>query len=62
MAFNACAESLDPNTKWAVDELQRKFGTKIVLHPLRPGRPGQLTFEYYDAADLTRLYDQLMRE
>jgi ParB family transcriptional regulator, chromosome partitioning protein len=56
------AESLDPNTKWAVDELQRKFGTKIVLHPLRPGRPGQLTFEYYDAADLTRLYDQLMRE
>src|SRR5271169_1584478 len=56
------AESLDPNTKWAVDELQRKFGTKIVLHPLRPGRPGQLAFEYYDAADLTRLYDQLMRE
>src|SRR5271155_1781914 len=52
----------DPNTRAALDELQRKFGTKIVLHPVRPGRPGQLTFEYYDAADLTRLYDQLMRE
>jgi ParB family chromosome partitioning protein len=52
----------DPNTKWALEELQRKFGTKIVLHPLRPGRPGQLAFEYYDASDLTRLYDHLMRE
>jgi ParB family transcriptional regulator, chromosome partitioning protein len=54
--------SVDPNTKWAIEELQRKFGTKIVLHPLRPGRPGQLAFEYYDASDLTRLYDHLMRE
>ena len=54
--------SVDPNTKWAIEELQRKFGTKIVLHPLRPGRPGQLAFEYYDSSDLTRLYDHLMRE
>jgi ParB family chromosome partitioning protein len=54
--------SVDPNTKWALEELQRKFGTKIVLHPVRPGRPGQLALEYYDAGDLTRLYDQLMRE
>ena len=56
------AAALDPNTKWAIEELQRKFGTKIVLHPLRPGRAGQLTFEYYDASDLTRLYEHLMRE
>ena len=56
------AASVDPNSKWAIEELQRKFGTKIVLHPLRPGRPGQLAFEYYDASDLTRLYDHLMRE
>ena len=55
-------KTIDPNTKWAIEELQRKFGTKITIHPLRPGRPGQLVFEYYDAADLTRLYDQLMRE
>lgn len=56
------APIIDPNTKWALEELQRKFGTKVHIHPLRPGRPGQLAFEYYDAADLTRLYDQLMRE
>jgi len=55
-------KTIDPNTKWAIEELQRKFGTKITIHPLRPSRPGQLVFEYYDAADLTRLYDQLMRE
>jgi len=54
--------SEDPNTKWAIEELQRKYGTKIVLHPLRPGKPGHLAFEYYDASDLTRLYDQLMKE
>jgi len=56
------ATAIDPNTKWALEELQRKFGTKVVIHPVRAGRPGQLAFEYYDAADLTRLYDQLMRE
>jgi len=54
--------AIDPNTKWAIEELQRKFGTKITIHPLRAGRPGQLVFEYYDVADLTRLYAQLMRE
>jgi ParB family chromosome partitioning protein len=58
----SAVSAVDPNTKWAIEELQRKFGTKILVHPLRPGKPGQLTFEYYDAADLTRLYGQLMRE
>lgn len=54
--------AMDANTKAAVEELQRKFGTRVTLHALRPGHPGQLSFEYYDAPDLARLYDQLMRE
>ena len=54
--------SIDPNTNWAIEELQRKFGAKVQVHPLRPGKPGHLSFEYYDSSDLTRLYDQLMRE
>jgi ParB family chromosome partitioning protein len=54
--------TLDPNTRAALEELQQKFGTRVLLHPLRPGRPGQLAFEYYDAGDLARLYDRLMRE
>jgi ParB family transcriptional regulator, chromosome partitioning protein len=53
---------IDANTKWAMEELQRKFGTKIMIQPVRGGRPGQLVFEYYNTSDLTRLYDQLMRE
>jgi ParB family chromosome partitioning protein len=52
--------ALDPNTKAALEELQRKFGTRVEIRPLRPGRPGQLAFEYYDPGDLARLYDQLM--
>ncbi|MGH9718341.1 MAG: ParB/RepB/Spo0J family partition protein [Candidatus Acidiferrales bacterium] len=54
--------AVDPNTKAAIEELQQRFGTRVVLNPLRPGHPGQLAFEYYDAADLARLYDHLMRE
>jgi ParB family transcriptional regulator, chromosome partitioning protein len=53
---------LDPNTRWALDELQRKFGAKVHIRPVAPGHPGQLSFEYYDATDLVRLYSQFMRE
>jgi ParB family chromosome partitioning protein len=53
---------VDPNTKAALEELQRAYGTRVLIHPQRPGKPGQLVFEYYDERDLTRLYDQLMQE
>jgi ParB family chromosome partitioning protein len=56
------APAIDPNTKAAVEELQQRFGTRVILHPLRPGHPGQLAFEYYNPDDLMRLYDRLMRE
>src|SRR5208282_5215511 len=39
------APAIDPNTRWALEELQRKFGTKVLIRPLRPGAPGQLAFE-----------------
>jgi ParB family transcriptional regulator, chromosome partitioning protein len=52
----------DPNTAAAVEELQRVYGTKVLLRPKMIGRPGQLIFEYYDDSDLTRIYDQLMQE
>jgi ParB family transcriptional regulator, chromosome partitioning protein len=54
--------SVDPNTKAALEELQREYGTRVWMHPCRPGKPGRLAFEYYDYSDLTRLYDQLMRK
>jgi ParB family transcriptional regulator, chromosome partitioning protein len=54
--------SPDPNTKAAIEELQREYGTRVLIHPRHGGRPGQLAFEYYDDSDLARLYDQLMRK
>jgi ParB family transcriptional regulator, chromosome partitioning protein len=52
----------DANTKAALEELQREYGTRVHLHARQTGKPGQLIFEYYDDSDLTRLYDQLMRK
>jgi ParB family transcriptional regulator, chromosome partitioning protein len=60
--LDAPTATLDANTRAALEELQRRFGTRVEIRPLRPGRPGQLAFEYYDAGDLARLYDRLMRE
>jgi ParB family transcriptional regulator, chromosome partitioning protein len=52
----------DANTRAALDDLQRRFGTRVQLHPIRRGRPGHLVFEYCNAGDLTRIYGLLMRE
>ncbi|HUJ30788.1 MAG TPA: ParB/RepB/Spo0J family partition protein [Candidatus Acidoferrum sp.] len=52
---------IDPNTKAAVEELQREYGTRVVIHPAHMKKPGQLIFEYYTDSDLTRLYDILMQ-
>jgi ParB family chromosome partitioning protein len=54
-------EEADPNTRSAIDELQRNMGTKILLRPHTKNHPGQLIIEYYDDAHLIRLYDQLMK-
>ena len=52
---------IDPNTKAAVEDLQRKYGTRVTIHPIRAGRPGELVFEYYDNSNLADLYDRLIR-
>jgi len=59
---DTAASAADPNTKAAIDELQRAYGTRVLLHPRFGGKPGQLAFEYHDDSDLARLYDQLMRK
>ena len=52
----------DPNTRAALEDLERKYGRRVQLHPGPGGKGGQLLFEYYNSSDLTRLYDYLMRE
>ncbi|HXY01687.1 MAG TPA: ParB/RepB/Spo0J family partition protein [Candidatus Limnocylindrales bacterium] len=51
---------LDPNIREALDELQRHLGTKVILRQKTKIRPGQLVLEYYDDAQLMRIYDRLM--
>jgi ParB family transcriptional regulator, chromosome partitioning protein len=52
----------DANTRAALDDLQRKFGARVLLHPIKGGRPGHLVFEYCNAGELARIYGLLMRE
>jgi len=55
------AADVDPNMKAAVDELQRKYGTRVTIHPVRADRPGELVFEYYDNSSLADLYERFMK-
>jgi ParB family chromosome partitioning protein len=52
--------AVDPNVRAAIEELQRTLGTRVILRPRRPGRPGQLAIEYYDEQQLIALYDRLL--
>ena len=52
---------VDPNVREALEELQRRLGTKIFLRERTKIRPGQLVLEYYDEKQLMGLYDRLMK-
>lgn len=52
---------VDPNVREALEELQRRLGTKIFLRERTKIRPGQLVLEYYDDSQLMGLYDRLMK-
>ncbi len=53
-------QALDPNTKAALDELQRELGTRVHLRPCSAARPGLIMIEYYDSNHLTQLYERLI--
>lgn len=59
-AATPVAWQMDPNTKAAIEELQRHYGTRVFVRPTLGGRPGQLVFEYYNNGDMTRLYEILI--
>ncbi len=62
-AANAAPEpaQLDANIRAALEQLQESLGTRVSLRPATKKRPGELVLEYYDDAQLTGLYDRLMR-
>jgi len=53
--------AVDPNTRAALEELERSLGTKVSLQPKVGKRPGRLVIEYYDDAQLQGLYERLTR-
>jgi ParB family chromosome partitioning protein len=52
---------IDPNVKAAIQEMERKLGTRIHVKEGARGR-GKLEIEYYSAEDLNRIYDTIMGE
>ena len=55
------AESLDPNVKAAIDELERTLGTKVHIVEKGGGR-GRIEVEYYSPDDLNRIYEMIVGE
>jgi ParB family transcriptional regulator, chromosome partitioning protein len=54
------AGELDPNTRAALEELERHLGTRVTMRPQTKNKPGQIQIEFYDDAQLTGIYDKLM--
>jgi ParB family chromosome partitioning protein len=51
----------DPNLRAAIQEMERKLGTRIHLKEGAKGK-GKIEIEYYSAEDLDRIYDAIMGE
>jgi len=51
----------DPNTRAALEDLQRELGTRVTLRPPRGKRPGAIVIEYHEDRQLYALYDRLRR-
>lgn len=51
----------DPNTRAALEDLERELGTRVMLKPKTKRRPGQLIIEYYDGRQLEDIYERLKR-
>jgi len=50
-------EHSDPNVRAAEAKLRRLLGTQVRIHPIRSGSPGRVEIEYYNLADLDRIYN-----
>ena len=50
---------LEPNTRAAIDDLQRELGTRVILRMGTRKRPGRLIIEFYGEDQLIALYERL---
>src|SRR5438067_13684578 len=58
-AANSVIQS-DPNVRAAEAKLRRSLGTQVRIHPLKSGGAGRIEIEYYNLADLDRIFDAIM--
>ncbi len=52
---------VDPNVKFAVQELERVLGTRVRIME-RAGGAGRIEIDYYSPDDLSRVYERIMNE
>jgi ParB family transcriptional regulator, chromosome partitioning protein len=52
---------IDANTRAALEQLQHALGTRVRIRPPARQHPGEIVIEYYDEAQLSGLYDRLIR-
>ncbi|HYB61470.1 MAG TPA: ParB/RepB/Spo0J family partition protein [Methylomirabilota bacterium] len=57
----AAVEPVDANVRAALEELQKHLGTRVGLRQPTRKFPGQLRIDYYDDAQLSAIYEKLMR-
>jgi ParB-like chromosome segregation protein Spo0J len=53
--------TLDPNIRAAEVKLRRLLSTQVRIQPQRPGSPGRIEIEYYNLADLDRIFSAIVR-
>jgi ParB family chromosome partitioning protein len=52
---------VDPNVKAAIQEMERKLGTRVRILE-KPKKGGKIEIEYYSQEDLDRIYDVIVGE
>ena len=50
----------DPNTRAALEELERHLGTRVTMRSQTKNKPGQIQIEFYDNDQLNGIYEKLM--
>ena len=54
-------ESVDPNTRAALEDIERELGMRVLLRPPKGKRPGELAIEYHEDRQLEGVYERLRR-
>jgi ParB family transcriptional regulator, chromosome partitioning protein len=55
-------QAIDPNVRTAEAKLRRVLGTQVRILPIKPGGAGHLEIEYYNLADLDRIYNLIAQD